>query len=162
MKLNPRNRHIQSTIQHALKTGIPIAGIFLSAVCSADVLIPPTPGRGNPPAIAPAKPGERIHIVRHGETLSGIAVRYGVSQRAILKLNKMPPSRADRLRVGQRLRIPVRQPKPPPPQPQPQPGVHHHNNVKGAYPPPGITPPPPSPSPSPAGTPPPPPGMLRP
>ncbi|MBP5510518.1 MAG: LysM peptidoglycan-binding domain-containing protein [Kiritimatiellae bacterium] len=141
MKLNPRNRHIQSAIQYALRVGIPVFGILFSVVCPADIA--PFPRQGKHSVAAGAKPGERFHIVRHGETLSGIAVRYGVSQRAILRLNNMPASRADRLRVGQRLRIPVRQPKPPP-KPQPRPEPHH---VKGAMPPtpgvPSVPPPPP-------------------
>ena len=141
MKLNTRNRRVQSAIRHTLKAGLPVAGLFLSAVCTAD-LAPLRRPADRPPVVHNAKPGERIHIVRHGETLSGIAVRYGVSQRAILKLNSMPPSRADRLRVGQRLRIPARPvkptpPPPPQPQPQPQPKPSHHDGLATPPPPPG-------------------------
>ena len=143
MKLNKRNRRIQSAIQHTLKTGLPVIGIFLSVVCSAD-LAPLHRPPDKRPVVNNAKPGERVHIVRHGETLSGIAVRYGVSQRAILKLNGLPPSRADHLRVGQRLRIPARpsKPTPPPPQPhpQPQPRPDHPNGLHTPPPPVGTGP----------------------
>jgi len=45
-----------------------------------------------------------IHRVRRGETLSGIARRYGVSMRSIARANRL--RNWHRLRVGQRLRIP--------------------------------------------------------
>jgi len=55
---------------------------------------------------------ERIHLVRRGDTLSGIAARYGVSVAALRARNKL--AGAD-LRAGQRLVIPVagRSPEPP-------------------------------------------------
>lgn len=45
-----------------------------------------------------------IHTVRAGETLSAIGVRYGVPFRDIARLNNLADP--DRIRVGQRLRIP--------------------------------------------------------
>jgi membrane-bound lytic murein transglycosylase D len=47
-----------------------------------------------------------IHRVRRGQTLSVIARRYGTSVRAIMRTNNLRS--AHRIRVGQRLRIPVR------------------------------------------------------
>lgn len=44
-----------------------------------------------------------IHSVKRGQTLSGIASRYGVSVATIKKTNRL---RTNRLKVGQRLRIP--------------------------------------------------------
>jgi LysM repeat protein len=46
--------------------------------------------------------------VREGDTLSGIAARFGVSEEAILEEN--PLSDRDRLFVGQELIIPPAQP----------------------------------------------------
>jgi membrane-bound lytic murein transglycosylase D len=48
--------------------------------------------------------GGRIHRVKHGETLSGIARRYRVSVRALTQANALP--NRDDLRAGMRLRIP--------------------------------------------------------
>lgn len=45
----------------------------------------------------------RTHLVRRGETLSGIAVRYRTTVSSLLKLNRIVSAR--RLRAGQRLRI---------------------------------------------------------
>jgi membrane-bound lytic murein transglycosylase D len=54
---------------------------------------------------APAgSPGARTHRVRRGETLSGIAVRYNVSLRALLRANAIHDD--DYVRAGMRLRIP--------------------------------------------------------
>lgn len=47
---------------------------------------------------------EKIHTVRQGQTLSAIAVKYGVSQKAILSSNRL--SSAHKLKLGQKLRIP--------------------------------------------------------
>ncbi len=47
---------------------------------------------------------KREHIIRSGETLSGIASRYKVRVSALRKYNKL---NSDRIRPGQKLRIPV-------------------------------------------------------
>jgi membrane-bound lytic murein transglycosylase D len=52
------------------------------------------------------RPAYVVHRVRRGETLGHIARRYRTSIRAILSLNHL--RNANRLRIGQRLRIPVR------------------------------------------------------
>jgi uncharacterized protein YkwD len=49
-----------------------------------------------------------IHVVKAGETLLEIAQRFGVAPADVLRVNKL--SDASRLRVGQRLIIPVKQP----------------------------------------------------
>src|SRR6185436_17061568 len=46
----------------------------------------------------------QTHTVRSGQTLSGIASKYGVSQSAILRANNL--SNAHRLKLGQKLTIP--------------------------------------------------------
>lgn len=51
-----------------------------------------------------AKGSGQYHQVEPGETLSGIALRLGVSQRALQELNDIPDPRS--LRAGQRLAIP--------------------------------------------------------
>ncbi len=57
-----------------------------------------------------APPGTRLamagqqHVIRRGETLSGIAVRYSVTQLALRSANSLANSR---LKIGQILRIPV-------------------------------------------------------
>ncbi len=50
--------------------------------------------------------GGKIHVVRRGETLSGIAARYGVSIGALAKTNHI--KNRNRIYVGMRLQIPGR------------------------------------------------------
>jgi membrane-bound lytic murein transglycosylase D len=74
-----------------------------------DVRVPA--GRGEPFKVAFAKipAAERIsfieHAVRRGETLSGIASRYGASVSDLQRLNGI--GRPDRISVGRKLRVPV-------------------------------------------------------
>ncbi|HEX6475376.1 MAG TPA: LysM peptidoglycan-binding domain-containing protein, partial [Candidatus Limnocylindria bacterium] len=63
--------------------------------------------RGGPPAAAASRPTQArsiIHVVRAGETLSGIAVRYRVTQDAIAAANRL--ANPSFIRSGQQLRIP--------------------------------------------------------
>ncbi len=46
------------------------------------------------------------YVVRHGDTVSGIAQRLGVSTRSVLETNRIRNPR--RLRIGSRLKVPVR------------------------------------------------------
>lgn len=48
------------------------------------------------------EPDQSVHVVRAGETLSGIATRYGMTLGALRRLNGMAPS-DDLIRAGQRL-----------------------------------------------------------
>lgn len=57
-----------------------------------------------PPAMQAS--GGEIHVVRRGETLSGIAARYGVSISALAKTNHI--RNRNRIYVGMRLQIPGR------------------------------------------------------
>ena len=57
-----------------------------------------------PVGASPLAPGARTHTVRAGETLSGIAVRYGVTYETLLEVNAI--SDPDRIYVGQVLVIP--------------------------------------------------------
>jgi membrane-bound lytic murein transglycosylase D len=58
------------------------------------------------PVWRPPVPTYRIHRVRYGESLSVIAQRYRTSVRAIMAMNGL--NRRDFLKVGWRLRIPVK------------------------------------------------------
>jgi membrane-bound lytic murein transglycosylase D len=51
-----------------------------------------------------ASSGKHLHQVRRGETLTGLAKRYGVSVQALREANGM--SAADALRAGVTLKIP--------------------------------------------------------
>jgi membrane-bound lytic murein transglycosylase D len=61
---------------------------------------------GSVPEWTPPVPQYATHRVRGGETLSQIAGRYGTSVSALMRANGLRS--AHRLRVGQRLRVPVR------------------------------------------------------
>jgi LysM repeat protein len=61
---------------------------------------------GPPPVPTPGE--KQIYVVREGDTLSGIAARFGVTEDAILKLN--PMTDRNTLYVGQELIIPPAQP----------------------------------------------------
>ncbi|HEY3064387.1 MAG TPA: LysM peptidoglycan-binding domain-containing M23 family metallopeptidase [Methylomirabilota bacterium] len=64
------------------------------------------PGVGSEPRMRTAEvAGERVHEVRKGETLGGIAIQYGVPVAAIIAANRLPGPNAV-LRVGRRLTIP--------------------------------------------------------
>jgi LysM repeat protein len=68
------------------------------------VVVTATPGP--PPAPAPGQ--QELYVVREGDTISGIAARFGVSEESILELN--PLSDRDALFVGQELIIPLARP----------------------------------------------------
>ena len=69
----------------------------------------PTPVAG--PTAEPAQ--ERIHVVKSGDTVSGIAAQYGVSIQAIIDANNL--ENPNNLSIGQELIIP------PPPGQEPTP-----------------------------------------
>ena len=107
------SRRQPSTIKCAC---LALAATLLLASCSENVGAPtlaPAPTlpvvtatAGPPPVPTPGE--QQRYIVREGDTLSGIAARFGVSEEAILKEN--PLSDRDRLFVGQELVIPPAQP----------------------------------------------------
>jgi lipoprotein NlpD len=53
---------------------------------------------------APAAVGRTVHVVRARETLTRIAVHYGVTRKALIDANKL--TRPEELRVGQRIVVP--------------------------------------------------------
>lgn len=78
------------------------------------------PGWSAPPAPPPAPSGGFWYKVTVGDTLSGIAWRYGTTVWAIVSANNLPS--ANRILVGQSLWIPQGYaPPPPPPGPKPTP-----------------------------------------
>ncbi len=82
-----------------------------------------------PTASAPPPPAARIHVVRAGETLGGIARLYGVDVWALARTNGI--YNLNRIYVGQRLAIPGGlQPSPSQPPPPPPAGwsVQYFNN----------------------------------
>jgi len=96
--------------------GFAFAVTLILTSCREDVAapsLPPAPPlpvvtatAGPPPVPTPGE--QQRYVVREGDTLSGIAARFGVSEDAILKEN--PLSDRDRLFVGQELVIPPAQP----------------------------------------------------
>jgi membrane-bound lytic murein transglycosylase D len=67
-------------------------------------VVSPDAPRTPPPSVVPDDAGIRTHVVQRGETLEGLAKRYGVSIQALRKANGL----ADRatLKAGLALRIP--------------------------------------------------------
>lgn len=63
------------------------------------------PSKNNAGSSSSAKP--RTHVVAKGETISGIAKRYGVPTTQVLKANGLSAGDAARIRPGKRLTIPA-------------------------------------------------------
>ena len=64
------------------------------------------PRKGTDPKQAPAAPSARTHTVVSGDTLGGIAKRYGVSVAALVSANGLASDRV-KLRLGQKLTVPA-------------------------------------------------------
>ncbi|MBK9550311.1 MAG: LysM peptidoglycan-binding domain-containing protein [Gemmatimonadetes bacterium] len=60
-----------------------------------------TPSRST---VAAARSTARTHVVKSGETIGGIASRYGVGQSALLRANGL--SQRSTIKVGQKIRLP--------------------------------------------------------
>ncbi|MCS6907580.1 MAG: LysM peptidoglycan-binding domain-containing protein [Anaerolineales bacterium] len=76
-----------------LRPRLPIALLFFGFTLSLAV------------GVAPLSAQSPVHIVQPGETLTQIAVRYGVSLEALMQANQI--SEADRIFSGQQLMIPL-------------------------------------------------------
>lgn len=61
-----------------------------------------------PPVLTPTRPGDdmELYVVQPGDTLYGIARKFGVSWERILAANRDTLKKPELLQVGQRLRIP--------------------------------------------------------
>jgi hypothetical protein len=64
-----------------------------------------TPAQATAPTAAPAKPRRIVYIVRRGDTLIGIALRYGVPVEALKKANRIPDPNL--IFAGQRVVVPL-------------------------------------------------------
>ena len=49
---------------------------------------------------------KKTHTVKSGQTLSGIAAKYGISTSKLMKANGIAPSKANQIQVGRKLVIP--------------------------------------------------------
>jgi LysM repeat protein len=104
-------------------------GLSGTTIYAGQKLSIPAPGSSAPPPAAPtanpqpqANPG--TYVVQPGDSIIGVANRFGVTQQALAAANGLQPF--DRLQIGQVLKIPGRgQPEPAAPtatpQPKPQP-----------------------------------------
>ena len=104
--------------RQAIGLGLLLPGLLLALPGPADAegrLVTPAPKKASPKAhpmserraraeAKPAAVGRTVHVVRAGETLSRIAVRYGVTRKALIDANKL--ARPEQLRVGQRVLVP--------------------------------------------------------
>ncbi len=81
--------------------------------------------------IPTGRPVRTIHVVQRGETLTRIALRYGVDVWTIARANGI--TNLNHIYVGQRLIIPGAAPPAPPPQPSPSPPVSLPGPWSGEY-----------------------------
>lgn len=107
-------------LRHAILDASPVVSAALAVLtlsaCVREAAPPPTAPaptlevvvatQGPPPVPTPGK--QQLYEVSEGDTLSGIAARFGVAEDAILKQN--PDLDPDTLFVGQELVIPPAQP----------------------------------------------------
>ncbi len=101
----------RADINHLVRKGETLASIARSHGVSANTLTvhnrlsnPDRLSIGQVIRIPSTEPRNRQHAVKSGDTLSGIASRYGVRQADVVRLNSL--ARPDRLSIGQVLRIP--------------------------------------------------------
>jgi N-acetylmuramoyl-L-alanine amidase len=102
VKINDANREKRFALFHKAKRHFSISTIFLS-IFAFLTLLALTVLLGSP-EICSAKRSftPQLHVVKRGETLSGIALRYGVS---IAQLRRWNGLRGDNIREGQHLQI---------------------------------------------------------
>lgn len=127
----PRESHASNKICHVVKRGENVSmiaqryGVTVAAIQQANNLWNPSliyvgqclwiPLSSSPPATGCGQ----VHIVKRGEYLKVIAVRYGVSVTAIVQANGI--RNPNLIYPGQRLKIPCTSAPPPQPKPPVQP-----------------------------------------
>ncbi len=99
----------------AQRSGTTVAAIRKASGIKGDTIyagstikVPYTPKGYKAPADGGSSSKPRKHTVRRGETVSGIAARYGVTTSQVLKANGLTMNTASRIRVGQTLTIPAK------------------------------------------------------
>ena len=112
----PSDEPLSNTIVHVVKQGDTLYKLARKYRASPSAIKAENPGLGDPDALTvgtvltitmgtgPVIPEILTHTVRRGDSLSGIARRYGVTMQALLQANAIP--NPTRLRVGQVLVIP--------------------------------------------------------
>ena len=68
------------------------------------VAIPAESGTNSPGSVTPPPTSQRIHVVKSGETLYAIAIKYGTTIAAIASINNL--SNPNQINVGQVLKLP--------------------------------------------------------
>ncbi|MFQ6102101.1 MAG: PA14 domain-containing protein [Anaerolineae bacterium] len=104
-------------------------GVSMRSIARANGIV--NPNRiyvGQRLVIPTVRPVGVIHVVRRGETLLGIALRYGVNAWSIARANGI--TNLNHIYVGQRLTIPGAAPPPSPPTPTRRPST----SLPGTYP----------------------------
>lgn len=111
----PRQHHVKtgdSLSKLSKQYGVSVAAIQKAnglrgiAINVGDYLIIPDKDGTVAPAVTPDKPAEsgKTHVVKKGETLGGIARKYGTTVSALQKLNNIKdPSK---IRIGQKIKLP--------------------------------------------------------
>jgi LysM repeat protein len=131
-----------------LKTGAPVqtgTAAVRDEVSAAPVVAPapvrttptptptPTPTRtpavATTPAPAPATSSATSYTVKSGDTLSGIAARFGTTTRKLMNLNNITD--ANRIRIGQELRLPGASAETVAPAPAPAPSARTYTIKSG-------------------------------
>ncbi|HEY6941679.1 transglycosylase SLT domain-containing protein [Dokdonella sp.] len=93
----------------ASQLGVPVAALAAANAVAEDATVLPStrlllPGREAEPvdASGSATPDARVHVIAAGDTLSGVAQRYGIPLRRLQQLN---PRAGRMLRLGDKLRL---------------------------------------------------------
>jgi len=102
--------------RHTGRIAVALCPVLVIVACSGAAPPPPratvptllvvTATPGPPPVPTPGV--QQHYVVQEGDTISGIAARFGVSEDAIMKANGI--TEPDRIFVGQQLIVPPSQP----------------------------------------------------
>ncbi|MDD3885301.1 MAG: LysM peptidoglycan-binding domain-containing protein [Victivallaceae bacterium] len=127
-KLGKKVAPKQSVLKKSIKLGIPLAGLFAAlplagmgenasaTAVDGDTAMPPKrsganavrgemPVTGEPILVLPQ--ATTVYVVKSGDTLSKIAVKYNTSVEKLKELNQLSGNQADKLQHGQKLIVPT-------------------------------------------------------